>query len=753
MRYTMSCSSTQSTSALQNKEHEQEDATACNGCSQTSCCSNAQSQAESGTSHDHSSVRYSWIIAGMDCPSCAAKVENAVKGLEGVTQARVTFATERLLVTANGQPGTQERVMKAVREAGFSVKSSDEENATAPSGLFRKYWRIVLLASLMLAATLLQTPFPVVGKTLFYLATLWGLYPIASQAIKLARSGSPFSIETLMGIAAIGALFLGETVEAAMVLLLFMIGEHMEAFAAGRARKGVQKLMELTPETAWRLSASGERQEVPASSLVPGDTIEILPGSRLPVDGELITTHVSFDESALTGESIPVEHDTGNKVMAGSLSVDRVARLRVISEPGESAVDRIIRLIEEAEERKAPVERFIDAFSRWYTPLMMTIAVLVATLPPLAFGGSWTEWIYKALALLLIACPCALVISTPAAVTSALATATRTGALVKGGAALEQLGSVTTVAFDKTGTLTEGKPGVTEVHAFTGSEASILRMAAAVERGSTHPLAKAIVARALELEIELPGAENVEARAGLGVQGMVEQQTVIVGSPRHLKAIIDQASGANDVLEQLENQGNTLAVVTIENQLAGMIALRDSLRSDAKATITSLKSLGIQSVMLTGDNPRAAAAIVGQLNMDYRAGLLPGDKSSTIESLRQKGKVAMVGDGINDAPALKAADIGIAMGSGSDVALEAADCALTHNRVQELSNLIDLSRSTMSIIRQNIALAIGSKAIFLVTTLLGLTGLWVAVLADTGATALVTANALRLLRKRSSKQP
>ena len=744
-----SCSATQNASPHNNGMES--------SCAASSCCSSkTQSETstlENQTSSISGSMQLSWIITGMDCPSCAAKVENAVKNLNGVTQARVTFATERLLVKVENRANISDDILKTIRELGFSVKD-DTSSEPAESSFLKKYWRILSLALVMLVAVLIKGTFPVVGDVLFYLATIWGLYPVASKAWQLARNGTPFSIETLMSIAAIGALFLGETVEAAMVLLLFMIGEHMEAFAAGRARQGVQRLMELKPETAYQIDKDGNKTEVSAHTLKPGDIIEILPGSRLPVDGELLTPNVSFDESALTGESVPVEHNPGESVMAGSLSVDRVARFKVISKPGESAVDRIIRLIEEAEERKAPVERFIDAFSRWYTPLMMFMALLVAFVPPLALGEPWVEWVYKALTLLLIACPCALVISTPAAVTSALARASRNGALVKGGAALELLGSVKTVAFDKTGTLTEGKPAVTHITSFDSSiqkpEHEVLRLAAAVESGSTHPLAKAIVARADEMNIGLPIAEEVEAKAGLGVQGLVEGKMVVVGSPRHLQGSIDLVAGARQTLEQLEEQGNTIAVVTVEGHLVGFIALRDNPRSDAKRAVAALKAMGVNSVMLTGDNPRAAAAIASQLGMEYRAGLLPGDKSAEIERLRGKGRVAMIGDGINDAPALKTADIGVAMGSGADVALETADCALTHNRIEELADLIGLSRSTMAIIRQNIFLAVGSKAVFLVTTLLGMTGLWVAVLADTGATALVTANALRLLRNRSS---
>ena len=718
-------------------------------CCTDSCCQgNNRQPATAQPDHPEASIQLSWTITGMDCPGCAASIEHAISELDGVSHVRVAFATERLLVKADRSQQTCDRIIKTIEELGFAIKNEDSQSHAdqQPKGICSsvalKYWRILVLAMIMLIAVAL----PFDSTVLFYLATLWGLYPVATKAVQLARKGTPFSIETLMSIAALGALVLGETIEAAVVLLLFMVGEQMEAFAAGRARQGVRKLMALTPQTAYRIDSQGGRTEVSARHLSSGDIIEILPGGRLPVDGELLTPGACFDESALTGESVPVERDEGQRIMAGSLSVDRVVRLQVISAPGESAIDRIIRLIEEAEERKAPVERFIDAFSRWYTPLMMLLASLVAFIPPLIFAAPWVEWIYKALTLLLIACPCALVISTPAAVTSALARAARNGALVKGGAALERLGSVTTIAFDKTGTLSEGKPVVIQVESFGQSSQDVLRVAAAIEVGSTHPLAAAIVSKAQEMVLDLPAAENVSARAGLGTEGLVAGKLVVVGSPRHLQESIHP--DAQKTLNTLKNQGNTVVVVTVDGQLVGLIALRDTPRADARHAIKALGTMGIGSVMLTGDNSQAAAAMAGQLGMDYRAELLPGDKTAAITELQRSGLVAMIGDGINDAPALKTADIGIAMGSGTDIALDTADCALTHNRVIELANLIDLSRATTAIIRQNIILAVGSKALFLITTLLGMTGLWVAVLADTGATALVTANALRLLRKR-----
>ena len=389
---------------------------------------------------ERESSRHSWQVQGMDCPSCARKIETAVSRVAGVLQAKVLFATEKLVVDL--APGlSPDPVTAAVLAAGFQLKGESagnqvagrEHNSQPPllGNLFGKvlgkYWQPLSLAGLMLVVALLPSEF---GQPLFTLATLWGLWPISRKAWALTKSGSPFAIETLMTVAALGALFLGETAEAAMVLLLFMLGEHLEAYAAGRARAGVTALMALVPDKALRIrtTAEGEvREEVAADQLRPGDIIEIAPGARLPADACLLDALGAFDESALTGESIPVERRQGDKVPAGSLAADRVLRLEVVSEPGNNAIDRILHLIEEAESQRAPIERFIDRFSRWYTPAMMLIALLVVIIPPLAFGQSWDEWIYRGLALLLIGCPCALVISTPAAVTSALAAATRQG--------------------------------------------------------------------------------------------------------------------------------------------------------------------------------------------------------------------------------------------------------------------------------------------------------------------------------------
>lgn len=713
-----------------------------------SCCSHDHAAPDDTALPELSgSQRYNWQVEGMDCPSCARKIETAVLKIAAVTRAKVMFATEKLVVDAAGD--VRADVTSAVQQAGFVLwdlnGSSAAPKKKEEQSLLKQATPMLILAVLIALSYALEFVNPEFGKYAFIASTLIGLFPIAKSSLRLIRSGTPFAIETLMTVAAVGAIIIGATEEAAMVILLFLLGEMLESYAAGRARRGVSALMALVPEDAVVIK-DRQKVSVPVAQLRPGDIIEIAPGGRLPTDAELLSEFASFDESALTGESVPVERAQGEKVAAGSLSVDRAVQMKVVSEQGQNAIDRILTLIEEAEERRAPIERFIDRFSRYYTPMIMLFSALVIVIPPLFMGQEWYPWIYRGLTLLLIGCPCALVISTPAAITSALAAATRRGALIKGGAALEQLGTVTTVALDKTGTLTEGKPQVTDIVALNNhSDADVLTFASAVESGSHHPLAKAILERTEALGLTITEAENRKAHAGKGVEGELSGVTILVSAPGKLAdGLLTDAAAAE--VTRLENEGKTVVAVVAGNRLTGLIAMQDTLRSDAIEAISQLKAMGVSAVMLTGDNPRAAAAIAGTIGMDFRAGLMPEDKVKAVMALNNEHHTMMVGDGINDAPAMKAASIGVAMGSGTDVALETADAALTHNRLTGIAEVITLSRATRKIIRENITIALGLKAVFLVTTLMGLTGLWVAVLADSGATALVTANAVRLLR-------
>lgn len=708
---------------------------------QDDCCCDSQCASTVAPADAVLDARYSWVVNGMDCAACARKVETAAAQVAGVKKAKVVFATEKLLVEADEDVRTQ--VEKAVSAAGYTLRGEDTPQANAADSRWKENLPLIVLIVMMAISWGLEQFNHPFGNLAFIATTLVGLYPIARQALRLIKSGSWFAIETLMSVAALGALFIGATAEAAMVLLLFLIGERLEGWAANRARQGVSALMALKPDTAVRVR-DGQRETVAQKDLQPGDVIEVAAGGRLPADGKLLTPFASFDESALTGESIPVERSAGESVPAGATSADRLVQLSVISKPGDSAIDRILRLIEEAEERRAPIERFIDRFSRIYTPAIMAVALLVTLVPPLLFAASWEEWIYKGLTLLLIGCPCALVISTPAAITSGLATAARQGALIKGGAALEQLGLIRQMAFDKTGTLTLGKPQVTRIiPAAELAEDALLALAASVEQGSTHPLAQAIVREAQQRQLAIPQAKAQRTLVGSGIEAEVDGQSIVICAAGKIPADAQQAQ-----IQQLENEGNTVVLVTRDETLLGILALRDTVRQEARQAVDGLRELGIQGIILTGDNPRAAKAIADELGMTYRANLLPADKVKEVTALNAQGPLAMVGDGINDAPAMKAAAMGIAMGSGTDVALETADAALTHNRLTGLVQMIRLARATHANVRQNIAIALGLKGIFLVTTLLGLTGLWLAVLADTGATVLVTLNALRLLRRK-----
>lgn len=621
-------------------------------CCASEACSSSDTSEEAErpdlTLSSFAAERQSWLISGMDCPSCAQKLEKAILGIPGVNHAKVLFSTEKLVVDFDSL-SLVSAIEQTAEKTGFplaKVGSTQTKAAvtTQPQGalaLIQANWSIVLIALGMIIAALLGTVSEPLSNGLFVLTCLAGLYPVAKKAWRLARSGTPFAIETLMSVAAIGALYLGESVEAAMVLLLFLIGEKLEAYAASRARSGVQALMALVPENSVKI-VDGKRVKVAASALLPGDVVEISPGARLPADGVLLTDSASFDESTLTGESVPAEHTSGAKLMAGVVAVDKVVRIEVTSKQGENAIDRILHLIEEAESRKAPLERFLDRFSRWYTPLMMLVALAVVIVPPLVFAQPWETWVYRGLALLLIACPCALVISTPAAITSGLAAAAKRGALIKGGAALEQLGKVEAVAFDKTGTLTQGKPQVTDVVAWEVDQSTLLTLSASIEVGSSHPLAVALVHYVQQMGVSIPEAHDKTAQVGAGVSGVVQGKRVELVSPS--KAAFPIPLQTERQVAQLEQQGKTVVIVRYESEIIGVIAWQDTLRQDAAQAVTALSKLGISAVMLTGDNPRSAQAMAEQIGIDYQASLLPADKVHYVEQLSKKHVVAMVGD-------------------------------------------------------------------------------------------------------------
>ncbi|TAZ85464.1 heavy metal translocating P-type ATPase [Rhizobium ruizarguesonis] len=587
---------------------------------------------------------------------------------------------------------------------------------------------------------------PAIAPYAFIVAMLVGLVPIARRAVMAALSGTPFSIEMLMTIAAVGAVIINAGEEAATVVFLFLVGELLEGVAAGKARESIQSLTGLVPKSAL-LEDNGQTREVPAESLAVGAIIMVRPGDRISADGIIISGESAIDEAPVTGESTPVRKGVDAVVFAGTVNGDAVLRVRVTAAAADNTIARVVKLVEEAQESKAPTERFIDRFSRYYTPGVVVVAALVAVVPPLLFAGPWGEWVYKGLAILLIGCPCALVISTPAAIAASLSSGARRGLLMKGGAVLETLGKVTMVAFDKTGTLTEGKPQVTDIISFGLSEAQVLSRAAVLERGSSHPLALAILNRAKADGVPVPPAFELEALPGKGVSGKVGGETLDLLSPPAARERGTLSAEQDARITALNDEGKSVSVLLVNGIAAGLIAMRDEPREDAEAGLAALKSAGVKAMMLTGDNKRTAAAVAGMLGIDWRGEMMPEDKQRVVGELKRQGFiVAKVGDGINDAPALAAADIGIAMGGGTDVALETADAAVLHGHVGDVARMIELSKRTMRNILQNITIALGLKAVFLVTTIAGITGLWPAILADTGATVLVTINALRLLR-------
>lgn len=700
-------------------------------------------------------------VTGMDCAACASKVDTAIRRIPGVEDVAVSVSAGTVRIRhAEGFEPTA--VVRQVRGLGYGAEPAtasadgDADGHGDPGERDVSWWETskarltAACGAALLAAYILGNFIPSLERPAFLAALAVGLVPVAWRAITAARFGTPFSIETLMSIAAIGAVFIGAEEEAAMVVLLFLVGEMLEGVAASRARTSIQGLTALVPKTAF-LERDGQTAEVPANSLAVGSTILVRPGDRVPADGTVVEGSGEVDEAPVTGESVPKRKVVGDPVFAGTVNAGSVLRVRVTAAASDNTIARIVRLVEEAQESKSPTERFIDRFSKIYTPAVLVVGALVATVPPLAFGGDWGEWIYKGLAILLIGCPCALVISTPAAIAAGLSAGARRGLLMKGGAVLESLGTITAIAFDKTGTLTAGKPVVTDVVPGSRSVQQVLSLAAALEKGSSHPLAMAILDRAKIDKAPTPPSFDANAVPGEGVEGSVGGERVFLGSPQAASRRTALSDDQENAIAALNAEGKTVSVVVAAGAVAGYLAMRDEARPDAMAGLASLKASGIRTIMLTGDNRRTAEAVAAGLEIEARAELLPQDKQRIVRELQAEGfKVAKIGDGINDAPALAAADIGIAMGGGTDVALETADAAVLHGRVKDIPDMIALSKNVLGNIRTNIAIALGLKAVFLVTTILGITGLWPAILADTGATVLVTANAMRLLGWRPS---
>lgn len=714
---------------------------------------------------DKAAVSCTLRIEGMDCPSCATRLEEVLQRTPGIKEAQVVFAAAKLRLSYDPQRLALEEVVDKVAALGYAAKveklfplphGTVKDRLAGRNAAVNKYLLPTLVSGVLVAIAFLLEQMAagaaVFAHGLFVAAVICGGYfPARSGWLMLVRGGQ-LDINVLITIAALGALGLRQFEEAAVVVFLFSLGNALQAYTLERTRNSIRELMELAPLQAL-VRRKGEERLLPVEEVEVGDLVIVRPGEKIPVDGRVLRGESLVNQAPITGESLPVERRPGDEVFAGTINVQGALEVEVTRRVEDNTLSRIIALVEEAQAQRAPSQQFVERFARYYTPVVILGAVLVAVVPTVAFGQPFSKWFYEALAMLLVACPCALVISTPVSIVAAIGAAARQGVLIKGGAYLEEMGSLAVIAFDKTGTLTHGKLEVTEVLPFNGcSEEKVLEMAAAVESRSAHPLGEAVVKLARERGIEMEAVEEFAEVFGKGVQGKVKGQMVYAGSARFFGEKEVALNGADKAAAELQEQGKTAVIVGDGKQVYGVIAVADALRADARRVLEELRREGIKKiVMLTGDNERTARSIAAGLGVDeVRAELLPQDKVEAMRSLLAGyRKAAMVGDGVNDAPALAAATVGIAMGAaGSDAALEVADIALMGDDLLRLPYTIRLGRRTLRIIKQNIFLSLVIKGVILLMVIPGWLTLWLAVVGDMGSSLLVTLNGMRLMRGR-----
>jgi Cd2+/Zn2+-exporting ATPase len=720
--------------------------------------------------HRHSTVFY---IPEMDCDEEIALIRAKLGALPGVDDLDFNLVAQKLTVMHRSSP---EALAQALREIHMTPRAEKVEEAPPPSFWQRRQRLILTAASGLL--TLLGFALALAGSPravswpLYGAAILSGGWLMARKAWFAVRSRS-LDINVLMTLAVVGALAIGDWLEGATVIVLFALANLLESLSMERARRSIKALMDLKPPTA-RVRRDGVERDLPVSEVEVGEVVSVRPGERIPLDGTVIEGASAVDQSSITGESMPVDKGLGDALYGGTINGQGYLELSVSRPAADTALARIIHGVEEAQSRKAPSQGFVDRFARVYTPAVVLAAVLLAVLPPLVLGQAWGVWFYRALVLLVVACPCALVISTPVTIVSGLARATREGILMKGGVCLENLAGIPVFAFDKTGTLTEGRPRVSGVHPLGGArgagdaqrdggpqeaggaqapaaETEVLLAAAAVEARSEHPLAGAILAHARERGMALPEAGEFRSLPGRGASAVLDGRRLFVGNHRLFEEMGWCSPPVEALLERLESEGQTAVLVGRDGQVLGAVSVADRPRQGARRALAELKRAGVRhTLMLTGDNRATARAVAAELGMDeVRAELLPQDKVDAVRELAARhGGVAMVGDGVNDAPALAAATVGIAMGAaGADAALETADVALMSDDLTRLPAAVRLSRRVGGIVRQNIIFALLVKVVFIALTPLGFTSLWLAVAADMGASLLVIFNGLRALRR------
>jgi Cd2+/Zn2+-exporting ATPase len=687
-------------------------------------------------------------VEGMDCSEEVAILERRLKPLTGLEALSADLIGQRLHVKYDAAKLTTAAMVDAVGQAGMRMWLEHEESANTAD--VSRRWRLVVACSAAMGAGLLYTllGLPTASALSFSVAAVVGaVYPV-TRAVRALRSRT-IDINVLMVVAVAGALALGEWFEAASVVLLFALAQWLEVRTMEHARQAIRALMDLSPREAVVRRQGGE-QRVLVEDIRVGEEILLRPGDKVPLDGVITAGRSDVNEAPLTGESLPIDKDPGDEIYAGTVNGRGALDVRVTRLVRDTRLARVIHLVETAQASRAPVQTFVDRFARWYTPAVIAVALIVAGVPLVIAGADWSVWVYRSLVLLVIACPCALVISTPVSIVSALSAAARHGVLVKGGVHLERLAAVRVVAFDKTGTLTRGTLEVTDVVAAPhSSESALLRLAAAAESRSEHPIARAIVRRAGEAGLGVPPALGFGATPGMGAEADVDGRRVLVGNEAFFAARGVPAGGQ---AAALRSQGKSVVIVAADGLVEGVIALADHPRETARSTIELLHELGIaHTAMLTGDNAATARAVAAQVGLDeHRAELTPSEKHAYVQRLRAAhGPVLMVGDGVNDAPALAAADVGVAMGAaGSDAALETADVALMSDELLKIPYVLRLARATLRNVKTNVAISLALKAVFLVMAVTGSATLWMAVLADSGASVIVVGNALRLLRSR-----
>lgn len=697
-----------------------------------------------------------FYIPEMDCPEEIKLIQNKLKTYPGIDKLEFNLIQQKLMVTH--QQIKLEEIMSVLIGLGMTATIANQDNTKEKSvtkGTTWKDWTVIAIAGACaltaeMIAFITREEASIIVIVLTLAAMLIGGREIFMKGLRAIRHVN-LNMNFLMSIAIIGAIAIGEWPEAAMIAVLFALAELIERHALDSARQAIRGLMEMAPDTA-HVQIDGAWQVQPVSSIREGAIIWVKPGERIPLDAVVVKGQSSVNQAPITGESMPVNKKIGDMVFAGTINERGSFECKVLTEPGDTLLAKMVRAVAQAQAERAPTQRFVDQFAKYYTPVMVLLAIAVATIPVLFFGESFVTWFNKALILLVIACPCALVISTPVTIVSGLTTAARHGVLIKGGTYLELGRQLKAIAFDKTGTLTYGKPTVTDVVAFTPyTQAEVLDIAASLDAHSEHPIAIALVSYYKNNHTNniLKNVDAFEALPGRGVTGLIDNNRYFVGNHRMVEEQGICNAEVEKVLQRLESAGKTTIIVATDKQVLGILAVPDAVREDSAKMLKAVEDLGLKTVMLTGDNPQTAHAIGQSLGMaDIRANLLPEDKLTVMDTLlTQYQVVGMIGDGINDAPSLAKASIGFAMGTaGTDVALETADVALMDDKLSKIPFFIHLSKKTGRKLMQNITFSIAVKALFFVLALAGLATLWMAVFADIGASLIVVFNALGLMR-------